>query len=152
MRGWVVGLLVVVLVIVGGAAAIIAALVGTSSSTSIVDLEVGDCFDLPPEEELARFETVDVIDCDEPHGVEVVFVADLNPDGDLPYPPDEELFPLAERRCAVVADSVPLDVFGIVPLAPTEDTWDGADGRLSCLALPLGGGTTTGSIVAAEDG
>ena len=151
MRGWVVGLLFVVLLVVGGAVAIIAAIVGSASSTAIVDLEVGDCFDLPPEDARDRFETVDLIGCDEPHQVEVVVVVDLNPDEDLPYPPDDELFPIAQQRCRAAVDSVPLDRFGLVPLAPTEDTWNGAAGRLSCLALPMGGGTTIGSLVA-DDG
>lgn len=147
MRGWVVGLVVAVALTVGGAVALIVIATG-SSSTAIVDLDTGDCFDLPDESELARFETVDLIDCDEPHEVEVVLTGELNPDGDLPYPDDEALFELVDRRCATVAATVAtsLDDHVLLPLAPTADTWDGADGRFSCLAYPLDGEPQVGSI------
>lgn len=148
MRGWAIGLLAIVLLIVAGAAAIIGVALSGGGSTPIVDLEVGDCFDLPDESEMDRFETVDLIDCDEPHEVEVVGVGELNPEGDLPYPDDDELFRIAGQRCAVLTDGLPLEGFGVVPLAPTLDTWEGADGGFSCLALQVGGEPTEGSLMA----
>lgn len=124
----------------------------SNTSTSLLDLRVGDCFDLPVAgSEAARaddveiVETVEVIGCDEPHEAEVVAVGELNPDGDLAYPSDDELFAAVDPRCA--AASVPLDRFGIVPIAPTERSWESFDGRFLCLAIPFGGEPVTGSIV-----
>ncbi len=148
MRGWAIGLLAVVLLVVAGAAAIIGLAVGGSSATPIVDLEVGDCFDLPDETEMERFETVDLIDCDQPHQVEVVLTGELNPDGDLPYPDDDELFASSGQRCNTV--TLPVEGFGLVPLAPTADTWEGASGRFACLALQIGGEPSEGSLTAGE--
>ena len=146
MRSWAVGLVVAVLGMVAVAIALIAviAVVGRSDATSIVDLEVGDCFDLP-DDAADRIDLVDVVPCDDLHEVEVVLVGELNPDGDAEYPADDELFALADERCRLA--DVDRDRFGLVPFAPTEDTWNGAAGRFACLALPFGGGSITGSIV-----
>lgn len=127
-------------------------LVTSTSSTALLDLEVGDCFVLPTsvtaadtDAEIDVVETVDVIDCDDPHDAEVTAAGELNPDGDLDYPSDEELFAIVDQRCALV-DTVPTDRFGVVPIAPTERSWTSLDGRYLCLAVPFGGGMVTGSI------
>lgn len=146
MRGWVAGLLAASLAVVALSVALIGFVVGGSGATAIVDLDVGDCFDLPDDGTAeVRFELVDVVDCDQPHQVEVVAVGELNPDEDLPYPDDDDLFAAADRRCTLV-DGVPRDRFALIPLAPTRDTWDGAGGRFACLALPYGGGPVTGRL------
>lgn len=150
-------------VVVAGLAALVAVAVGliavvvSGSSTSLLDLEVGDCFDLPVDEPAAGgdavevVETVDVIDCDEPHEAEVVAAGELNPDGALDYPSDDELFAVLDQRCAAIGD-LPLDRFGIVPIAPTEQSWRSFDGRYLCLAIPFGGAPVTGSIGADPEG
>lgn len=140
-----IGLLAVVLLVVAGAAAIIGVALSGGGATAIVDLDVGDCFDLPDESDMDRFEEVDLIDCDEPHDVEVVLAGELNPDGDLPYPDDPELFAIAGQRCNTV--TLPVEGFGLVPLAPTADTWEGAGGRFACLALQIGGEPSEGSVL-----
>ena len=136
-------------VLFGVAALVIAVAVGelAGDTSDVTDLEVGDCFDLEPDDD-GGVGLVDVIDCDEPHNAEVVAVADLNPDGELPYPTDAELFPLAERRCA---DVPPDPRFGVLAVAPTEATWEARDGRVVCVALVYGDGQVTGRYAMPDD-
>jgi hypothetical protein len=152
MRGWL-ALLGVVAAVVAVGVALLLVVVG-SDATSVVDLEVGDCFDFPTVDgdDVAEFETVDVVSCSEPHEAEVVFVGDLNPDGDTPYPDDIDLFALADRRCGTgveLPDEL-ADRFGVVPIAPTQETWEGADGRFSCVALQYGGDRFDFSVLAPD--
>jgi len=147
MRSWV-GLLVIG-VLLATAAGIGLILIATSSSTTaLLDLEIGDCFDLPDASDRRTggvdvVETVEVVPCDRPHGAEVVGGGQLNPDGGLDYPPDDELFALIDERCLTI-DGPPIDRFGVVPIAPTEQSWTTFDGRFLCLAIPYGTVTTTG--------
>lgn len=131
---------VATLALFGLAGLVLALAVGelTSDTYDVTDLDVGDCFDLDPDEDGA-VGLVDVIDCDEPHNAEVVAIAELNPNGDQPYPADDELFAIADAACL----GVPADPrFGILAVAPTEATWDGRRGRVTCVGLVYGGGAT----------
>ena len=137
------------LVLFGLAAVVIVVAFGelSNGTSDVTDLDVGDCFDLDPDED-GNVGLVDVVACDEPHNAEVVAIAELNPDGDLPYPPDDELFPLADRRCAAIP---PDDRFGVVAVAPTESTWEARSGRVVCVALVYADGRVTGSHRATLD-
>ena len=144
------------LALMGAAAAIVvvsvvALFVATgSSSTAVADLEVGDCFDLPTSDPAADDQSVevvqslDVIDCDEPHQAEVVLVGELNPNGDLQYPVDEVLFEMVDQRCLAVAGLVEPD-FGLLPIAPIEAAWEQLGGRFHCVAVSVGGAATVGA-------
>lgn len=136
-----------VVVIVAAVAALIVAL--GSSSTPVAELDLGDCFDLPALDESGRsvavLERVDVIGCDEPHQAEVVLVGELNAGGDLAYPIDAELFASIDRACLAAAPLLG-DRFGLLPIAPTDDTWNRLRGRFQCLAVPYGGGRSTGAL------
>ena len=124
----------------GLAALVLVLAVGALSSDTadVTDLDVGDCFDLAPDDEGA-VGLVDVIDCDELHNAEVVAIAELNPTGDQPYPADDELFAIADAACSGVQ---PDPRFGVLAVAPTEATWDGRRGRVICVALVYGDGET----------
>lgn len=141
----VIGLSVAVVVV--AAAALIVAL--GSSGTAVAELELGECFDLPTLDGSGRsvevLEQVDVIDCDEPHQAQVVLVGELNPGGELAYPNDADLFASVDRECLAAARVVG-DEFGLLPIAPTDDTWNRLGGRFQCLAVPYGGGRTTGAL------
>ncbi len=138
------GLAIVVL------AFVLLAVVMRDGDTSFVDLEVGDCFDLPDADEgdgsIGVF-AVELIDCDEPHDVEVVAVGNLREQGDdaaEEYPGFEAADEAAAASCALVAvDSARV---GVVPVAPTEQTWSSFDGRYVCLALAVGGGPLVGPV------
>lgn len=153
MRGlWgVVGLTLTIVIV----AAVALAVALGSSSTAIADLELGDCFDFPDplgqagDRSVEVVEQVDVIDCDGPHDVQVVLVGELRPDGDLAYPADAELFDLLDRRCSEAASLVG-DEFGLLPLAPTERSWNERNGRFHCLAVQYGGGQWEGTLLPSD--
>lgn len=137
-------------VIVVGVLALFVA--GGRSSTAVAELDLGDCFDLPmpspdsSQQSVEILSRVDLVDCDEDHQVQVVLVGELNPDGDLEYPPDADLFDRADRRCLDAASLVG-DRFGLIPIAPTEESWKRLGGRFQCLALPFGGASWTGTLL-----
>ena len=135
----------VAVVAVAGVVAIIAAT--RSNDTSIFDLEVGDCFDLPVEGDDVAVDVVELIECAEPHEAEVVMIGQLNAGQDRPYPADAELFDETDRRCAA-ADPGDPDRFAIVPIAPNEASWEPLGGTFLCVTYPYGGGPVTGSVVA----
>jgi len=149
------GVLVGLGVLVVAAVVAIATVLSLSNETSWTELEAGECFDLAgavddADGDLAAVFAVDTLDCDDPHDAEVVAAGDLNPDGDLPYPDDDELFVQVDRACAsLVPASVDPSTFGIVPIAPDESTWNDRSGRFACVAVVIGGGTVTGSALAA---
>ena len=144
MRSWVVGLIAAVLLVVMAGVGVIA-VISSGDETAIVDLAVGDCFDLPDDVD-SEIRAVALIDCSDPHLAEVVTAGELN-SGDEPYPSDDELFERVEQACraAEVVDSA---AFGLLPVAPTPDLWESFDGRFLCIAIPFGGEPVTGSIVA----
>jgi hypothetical protein len=149
MRGWPFALLATLGTVVVVSVLVIVALT-SSSGTSIFDLEVGDCFDLPIGDDEAAdvaVEDVDVIDCGDPHEAEVVLIGALNPTRDRPYPSDDDLFAEVDARCGeIVGGAGTLEGFGVVPIAPNERSWEPFDGGFLCVALPFGGGSVTGSI------
>lgn len=146
MRVWVAGLIGVAVLVVVAGVGVIALVVSSGSETAIVDLDVGDCFHLPDDDGGDQIQTVDVVDCAEPHLAEVVSDGALN-SGDDPYPPDDKLFARVEQACRA-ADVVDSDAFGLLPIAPTPEVWESFDGRFLCVAIPFGGEPMTGSIVA----
>jgi hypothetical protein len=145
MRGWVFGVIAAVaFVVVIGVGVIVA--ITSGDDTAIVDLEVGDCFDLPDEAAGGEIRSVPLVDCAQPHLAEVVATGELNADDD-PYPDDEELFARVDEACRA-AEVVESDAFGLLPIAPTRELWESFDGRFLCVAIPFGGDPVTGSIAA----
>lgn len=143
MRGWPIALLGSVAVV--AVVAIVAIVVATrSDGTSVFDLDVGDCFDLPVGGDDVGVDVVDLVDCAEPHEAEVVLTGRLNEDRDRPYPSDAELFAEIDGRCA--GTGIVPDGFGIVPVAPNEASWEPLEGGFLCVAIPVGGRPVTGSI------
>lgn len=142
VRGGIVGAVLAALLAAAVGVAIIAFLAG-GDRISIIDLDVGDCFDLPRGEgaEVVEIDVLELVDCDGPHDAEVVAVGDLNPDGDLAYPSDEELFAAADPTCMAVDLG---DDYFVVPIVPTESTWESADGRFVCVAVPFAPGADEG--------
>lgn len=114
-------------------------------------IEVGDCYDDPATESLARF---DVVPCEEAHDNEVFFLFDAPGDR---YPGQETLTDIAATRCTGSAFTdyvgVPLDdsdlrVFYVLP---TKDTWErDADRQVVCALYAKGGRPITGSARAAD--
>ena len=145
MRGWMIGVLCAVVGV--GALAALLIVLATSSDATVLELEVGDCFMIDLEVGSADIDTVDVLDCDNSHDAEVVFVGTLNPGTDRPYPSDAEMFADIDRACTVVGDDL-IEDFGLLPIAPNETSWEPFQGRFVCVAIPFGGEPVTGSLVA----
>jgi len=150
MRGWMVGLVAVAVSVFGLGVAAIATFWESDAGTSLVDLDVGDCFDLPDDAAAdGTIETVETVDCVVPHLAEVVLVGSLA-DGDEPYPPDDELFAIVDRACRnaeLDIDEVDSASFGLLPIAPTVELWESFEGRFLCVAIPFGGDPVTGSVL-----
>ena len=68
--------------------------------TLVLDLDSGDCFEVPDDIAEATIAEVDTIDCTKPHEAEVFATGELDPDRDQPYPADEQQL-FAARRPAV---------------------------------------------------
>ena len=146
MRGWIVGLVAVVVGVLALGVLVVVGAAVSDSSTALVDLESGDCFELPASVETGSLETVVTLDCDDPHDAEVVAVGALGSE-DRDYPADDELFAEVESLCRGV-ELVEPERFGLLPVAPTERLWESFDGRYLCVAIPFGGDPVTGSALA----
>jgi hypothetical protein len=137
------GVVLGVVGVVAGGVFIAAIVSEVSGTTSVFDLEVGDCVELPDDgEEIARIET---FECSEPHGAEVVSVGVIGREGD-PYPGADELIDLIAVECiADFTDYVGIDYlqsdFNLFPITPTESTWDD-DRSYVCLAFDPAGDLT----------
>jgi len=144
MRGRLLLLTVVALAVFLVGVGAIAVVLSSGEGTAIVDLDVGDCFDLP-DDAIAdgTIDAVDTVDCSTPHLAEVVVRGELN-SGDDPYPSDDELFAKVDRVCRE-ARVVDPGVYGLLPIAPTLELWESFEGRFLCVAIPFGGSLVTGS-------
>ena len=151
MRGWIAALGVAVIAAVA-LGALLLVIATSSGDTLVLDLEPGECFALADDDGSDALATVDTVSCDEPHEAEAVAVGELNPaDGAevVPRAVDDVLFEQVDARCAAALVDRPdlLERFGILPVAADEASWDEYDGRYVCVAIPYGGGTTTGSAL-----
>jgi hypothetical protein len=144
-RGW--ALAIVLLVIAAFGVAGLAIVVISTNDTVVVELDPGDCFQLPDDidDEIGM---VDTTDCDDEHEAEVVAAGELDPNRDLRYPGDASVV-IAERRCAADIGDDPSIVtdYGILPVVANEQAWEPLAGRYVCVAIPYGGGTTSGSLL-----
>lgn len=122
-----------------------------AGTTDVRDLEVGDCVDLPDEDD-DTISRLDDRECTEPHDAEVVSAGDLG-DGDDPYPGlDEVMGEIFERCSADFEDYVGRPLLGsdlaIFPIYPGEDVWDD-DQSYVCLAF-VDGEQLTASVAGSE--
>lgn len=124
---------------------------GQITETEDVDpntLKPGDCFN-DPEAEATEVEELEAVPCDEPHDNEVFHVFDLD-DGD--YPGDDEAKELGLDGCepeleAYIGASAEEAGLAIVPVTPTEQSWNDLDDRTVICALYKADGTElTGSF------
>ena len=148
MKGWIVGLVVATLVAIA-LATVAALLLRPGDDTIVLDLDAGDCFQVPDDIADSRISKVDEISCAEPHEAEVFATGQLDPDRDQPYPADEQqLFAQVDAKCAAVLADRPdvVQRFGVLPVVADEKSWSSFRGGYVCVAIPYGGGTTEGSL------
>lgn len=123
----------------GGLAASALLLVGCTSS-SVLDLGVGDCLMLPTETQAV---TVRRTTCDSEHEAEVSAVADTDPKGeDDPFPGEDALAKQAESACvgsfeSYVGSPYVSSALDVTWLTPTEQSWSQGDRRIVCLVHAL---------------
>ena len=143
-----IGLVAAVVVAIALAAAA-AVLLRPSGGTIVLDLDPGDCFQVPDDIANATLSEVDTISCSDPHEAEVFATGELNPDRDQPYPDAvQRLFAQVDAKCAAVLVDHPgvVERFGVLPVVADEASWSSFRGRYVCVAIPYGGGTTEGSL------
>lgn len=125
------------------------ALMAGCSSSSVLDLKVGDCIQLPNTKTAV---TIDHTSCSEEHQGEVSAIVKTNPNGaDDTFPGDSELNSQAEEACVssftgyVGSDYVTssLDVSWLVP---TEQSWKDGDRHIACVVYAQGDQKLTQSV------
>ncbi len=107
------------------------------SSTTVDDIAVGDCLDIPEEDVLS---TVDTIDCAEPHDLEVFALVDLSDvsiefSSISSYPGDNAVYEAAFEACWDEFESyvgVPYEdsVIYLDAFTPTLEGWDEQGDRI----------------------
>ena len=103
------------------------------AETSVLDLEVGDCFSVESDE----IATVTVVGCDEAHEYEVFAVLDHEAAPDAPHPGAAELVADADAACQpsfeeFVGHDYQTSTWYITTLPPTETTWAQGDREIVC--------------------
>ena len=125
---------------------------GEITETEDVDpntLQAGDCFNDPEAENTTRVEELQAVPCDEPHDNEVFHVFDLD-DGD--FPGADEVKELGLAGCepeleAYVGATAEEAGLAVVPVTPTEDSWNDLDDRtVICALYNADASKLTGSI------
>jgi Septum formation len=101
--------------------------------TSVVDLEVGDCFSVERDE----LTSVLVVACDATHEYEVFAVLEHDAGPDAPYPGEPELVEHADAACqpsfeAFVGRDYQTSTWYITSLPPSESTWADGDREIVC--------------------
>lgn len=111
--------------------------VAEAGNLDVFAVEVGDCFDDPPESDVVY--SVDTIPCSQPHDNEVFAVdaiaASLGPD----FPGVDTMFKFAQDYCrgAPFEDYVGIDYWeselAVWTLAPTLESWAEGDREVVCI-------------------
>lgn len=101
--------------------------------TSVFDLEVADCFSTDSD----QLETVNVVDCEQPHEHEVFALFDHTAGDGEPYPGDDELIEYADTECQppfeeYVGHDYQTSIWYITSLTPSAETWADGDREVVC--------------------
>jgi len=112
-------------------------------------LQAGDCFNDPETGSTTQVTSLEAVPCDEAHDNEVFHVFDLD-DGDFPGADEvkqlglEGCEPELEGYVGATAEDAGL---AVVPVTPTDQSWNDTDDRTVLCALYNADGTeTTGSL------
>jgi hypothetical protein len=118
-------------------------------SGSVRDLKVGDCFDVPTGTSVLK--DVQHHPCSDAHGAEMIFIGGVTGDsGTFPGVPAFQKYALDNCRPAYglysgrAADTD--QVYKIVVLYPTADSWKTGDRAVNCFATRRDGVPTTGTL------
>lgn len=102
---------------------------------SVFDLSVGECYVDIPQADI--IETVEAISCDEPHGIEIYHVFDL----DLPAFDSAAVSDAAQTGCydafeGYMGISYEESWYGFDGLLPTDQSWAAGDREVVCFVAP----------------
>jgi hypothetical protein len=102
----------------------------------VVDLRVGDCFDLKDESAPDEIEDIKSVPCTTEHEYEVFYVGAM---GEGSYPTDNAFGRYVTRNClpafgAYIGKAYDDSEFLIYWLAPTDDAWRSGDRTVQCAA------------------
>jgi hypothetical protein len=128
---------------------------GARDVVSVMSLGIGECVHVDVPFRSAELDRVERVRCEGPHAAEVLYVGELNPSGDQPYPSDElRLFLDVLAACVRPMGPGQMSVFEsrtgevyssqsreVVPVAPDLRTWEQARGKFVCLML-VGAGSS----------
>lgn len=115
------------------------------SSTNVEEIEIGDCLDMPEDD---VFNTVDTVDCNDAHDLEVYAMVDMASvsidfSAIAAYPGDFELYDAALDEClnefeSYVGIDYPNSVLYVDAFTPTVEGWEEFDDReVQCVLLQL---------------
>jgi hypothetical protein len=112
-------------------------------------IDVGTCFNDAGDVGAFDYTELAVVACDEPHDNEVYHLFDL--EGGAAYPGDEQIAQLTRDGClsafeAYVGKPYTESVFAILPIPPSETSWDGGDREVVCAVYDTGRKELTGSV------
>ena len=125
------------------------ALMAGCSSSSVLDLKVGDCIQLPNTKTAV---TIDHTSCSEEHQGEVSAIVETSPNGaDDAFPGDSELNLQAEEACvssftAYVGSDYVTSSLDVSWLVPTEQSWKDGDRHIACVVYAQGDQKLTQSV------
>lgn len=125
-----------------------------AGDTDIYDLSIGDCLNDPVEampDEVVEVDSVESVDCAEPHEAEVYALADLPGDAAADFPGDDAVAQQADEICfgrfedyvGAPYEESSLDYSYYLP---TAQSWSGGDREVACLAVDYDGELLTGSV------
>ena len=117
--------------------------------TSFDEVAVGTCFNDAGDEGALDYTELAVVDCAEPHDNEVYHLFDAT--GGATYPGDEKLAQVTRDGClsafeAYVGKPYTESAFAILPIPPSETSWNGGDREVVCALYDTGRKELTGSV------
>jgi hypothetical protein len=112
-------------------------------------IEVGTCFNDAGDEGAFDYTELSVVDCDAPHDNEVYHLFDAP--GGAAYPGDDQIGQVTRDGCLsafepYVGKPYTESAFAILPIPPSETSWDGGDREVVCAVYDAGRRELTGSV------
>jgi hypothetical protein len=112
-------------------------------------IDVGTCFNDAADEGALDYTELTVVGCEEPHDNEVYHLFDAPGDGE--YPGNEEIARITRDGCLEAFDGYvgrpyTESAFAILPIPPSETSWNGGDREVVCAVYDAGRQELTGSV------
>lgn len=125
----------------------VVAVCGACGTTSVFEIEEGDCFD--DVTDFSEVSRLPVVDCDEPHDNEVYAVVDYLVT--TAYPGVDTLRDFAEEECLPrFEEFIGFDYFeselDFSAFWPSEESWETGDREVICFAYELDFSKITGTL------